>query len=673
MQRTDLQTSESTSSNLLHEGVVDLGRASPLGADGSGSASLPVPGQLEPYFDPRTVVSLDTNGQPLSRYEDRKWDLSAMSTDGGQTTCNLHFFEAQPGSVPAEVSRINLAGLIREQQKALLWLYMDAGPPRAQKTSVTACHALTQLARGAYRRGATLFDLFCDPEQLGEESEGLNPAYAKSTRALLKTLWRHRDALKVDLEVQLKKLVAVSREAARQMEPEGNQTPIMPSRIYCATLAALLGWADEIERGLDTLLNAFRQERAATAARPQGLTDKQFQIYRDKQLDDVRKDMRARGWRKGSMREFIAGEISAIQLKLMHIVIAFTGMRVSEVQILPLDGVLEEVEHKGAVHYVVNGYSHKLNGGRKKAVGWVTSREGRRAILLAQRISITVLDVLEGNDAARADRGLLFSSLSNPYRKKNIQRLYTGTQEQVMPEIGAVITQADIDELNAMELERSWLRDGIEVGKLWPLTFHQYRRSLSVYAHRSGMVSLPALKGQLQHITDEMRAYYGDGFCRAINLVFDKDHFSHEWSAAKSESSFLAYSMALLFSDENLIGEVSGRGAARMQQTVSSRSRKDTLDLFRDGKLAYRETVLGGCTSLEACDHTPLEPIPWDCLEKDCANAVVFGKRLELLIKTQEVVVASLAQGEEGSVEHRLEADHLRVLLKTRQRLEEAA
>lgn len=671
MQRTDLQTSESTSSNPLPEGVVDLGRASPLGAVGGGSGGLPAPGQLEPYFDPQTVVSLDTNGQPLSRYEDRKWDLSAMSTDGGQTTCNLHFFEAQPGSVPADVSRLDLAGLIREQQKALLWLYMDAGPQRAQKTSVTACNALTQLARGAYRRGATLFELFCDPEQLGEESEGLNPAYAKSTRALLKTLWRHRDVLKIELDVHLKKLVEVSRQAARQKEPDRNQTPIMPSRIYCAILAGLLGGVDEIEHGLDALLDAFRQERAATAARPQDLTQKQFWTYREKQLDNARKAMRARGWHKGSMREFIAGEISAIQLKLMHIVIAFTGMRVGEAQILPLDGVLEEVEHKGAVHYVVNGYSHKLNGGRKKAVGWVTSREGRRAILLAQRISMTVLDVLKGNDSAGDDRALLFSSLSNPYRKKNIQGLYTGTQK--MPEIGAVITQADIDELNAMELERSWLRDGIEVGKLWPLTFHQYRRSLSVYAHRSGMVSLPALKGQLQHITDEMRAYYGDGFCRAVNLVFDKDHFSHEWSAAKSESSFLAYSMALLFSDEDLIGEVSGRGAARMQQTVSSRSRKETLDLFRDGKLAYRETVLGGCTSLEGCDHTPLEPIPWDCLEKDCANAVVFGKRLGLLIKTQEVVVASLAQGEQGSVEHRLEADHLRVLLKARQRLAEAA
>ncbi len=672
MQRTHLKTPRSTSSSPLQEGVIDLGRSPlPRGVDCGPGGALEAP-WVEPYFNPQTVVSLDPKGQALSRYGDRSWDLSSMSTDGGQTTCNLYFFAAQPLSVPGEISRLDLAALIREQQKALLWLYMDAGAQRAQKTTLTASHTLTQLARGAYRRGVTLFELFCEPQVLGEESADLNAAYAKSARALLRTLWRHRDFLKTGLEVRLKQLGEVIRQSAGQREAEGNQTPIMPSRIYCAILAGLLGRLDEIERGLDTLLDAYRQERAATLNAPQGLTPRQLSTHRDEQLHEVRKAMRARGWDKGSLHEFIAGEIAGIQLKLMHLVIAFTGMRVGEAQILPLKGVLEEVEHNGSVHHVVNGYSHKLNGGRKKPASWVTSREGHRAALLAQRIASAILEVLKNGEPASDDAALLFCSSANPYRKKNVQNLYTRLQDELSPEICPVIVQSDIDELNSMELERSWLRDGIEVGKPWPLTFHQYRRSLSVYAHRSGMVSLPALKGQLQHITDEMRAYYSDGFCRAVNLVFDKEHFSREWSAAKSESSFLAYSMALLFSDEDLIGEVGGRGAARMRQTVSSRSKEETLKLFHDGKLAYRETILGGCIAVEGCDHTPLEPIPWDCLEKDCPNAVVFGKRLGLLIKTQETVVATLAKEEQGSVEHRLEADHLRVLLKARQRLTEA-
>jgi integrase len=671
MQKINLATPATTSSNSLQAMEADRGSARlPEGVPG-GSDGTPETPQVESYFDPQVVVTLDPDGEPLSQYGDRRWDLRSMSTDGGHTPHFLSFFETQALSVSPKIGRPDLAALIREQQKALLWLHMDAGRQRAQKTTLQAGRTLNQLARGAYSRGISLFELFCDSQALGEESAELNSGYAKTARALLRTLWRHRHFLKIGLEVRLKQLVEVIKQSAPE-DAEGSQTPIIPSRIYCALLAGLLGSLDEIERGLDTLLDAYRRERSSTLNAPKGLTESQLNKHRDKQLREVREAMRARGWSEGSLHNFVAGEIVGIQLRLMNVVIAFTGMRVAEVLILPLKGVLEEVDHRGSVHHVVNGYSHKLNGGRKKPASWVTNREGHRAILLAQRVASAILEVLKVRDPANDDAALLFCSTANPYRKQNIANIYTRLHDELIPDVCAIITQADIDELNAMELERGWLREGIEVGKPWPLTFHQYRRSLSVYAHRSGMVSLPALKGQLQHITDEMRAYYSDGFCRAVNLVFDKEHFSHEWNAAKSESSFLAYSLALLFSDEDLIGDIGGRGAARIQQTVSSRPKEETLKLFRDGKLAYRETVLGGCIAVEECDDTPLEPIPWDCLEKDCPNAVVFGKRLGLLIRTQETVVTTLASTEAGSVEHRLEADHLQVLLKARKRLTEA-
>ncbi|MBA9900402.1 hypothetical protein D7207_29945 [Burkholderia cepacia] len=63
------------------------------------------------------------------------------------------------------------------------------------------------------------------------------------------------------------------------------------------------------------------------------------------------------------------------------------------------------------------------------------------------------------------------------------------------------------------------------ITRRWSPTARRYRRRLSVHASRSGTVSLPALKGHLQHVTDEMRVYCSDGFCRTVNLVFDNEHF----------------------------------------------------------------------------------------------------------------------------------------------------
>jgi len=619
------------------------------------------------YFDPETIVSLDAANQPLSRYGDLSWDISVMSTDGGHTTTKLYFFDGQLAPIARIDGSLDLAALIREQHKALLWQYMEEG--RAQKTIVNSCSALSHLAKCAWGQGISLFDLMTSPELLGDATAGMNSSYAFSVQALLKTLWRHRAVFVRGLEVRLTELQQRIKKDYTSTD-ETNQTPLIPSRIYCSILASLLSSLGEIERRLDGLLDAYREERAATASVPEGLSVKQRTLHREKLLTDLYGAMRALGWEKGAMSEFIAGQLIDIQVRLMTLVIAFTGMRIGEAQILPLTGVLEAVEHQGEVHHVVHGFSHKLNHGRKKPASWVTSHEGHKAIELAKRIAITIWEVHMGPAAAIDDGALLFSTTNNPYKKIAIPAVRRTFFNSLLPEICPLVTQADIDELNALELERNWMRDGIDVGKRWPLAFHQLRRSLSVYAHRSGLVSLPALKGQLQHITDEMRAYYSDGFCKAVNLVFDKEHFAHEWREAKAESSFLGFSLAVLFGDDDLVG---GRGAHSMNRTITTRSKDDTLKLFQAGKLAYRETVLGGCTSLEACDRLPLSPIPFDCLERDCPNAVVLGKRLNLVIRSQETLVSGLAEHEAGSVEHRMEAEHLRVLLRARTRLEQEA
>jgi hypothetical protein len=330
---------------------------------------------------------------------------------------------------------------------------------------------------------------------------------------------------------------------------------------------------------------------------------------------------------------------------------------------------LETFCHREQTHYLIKGYTHKLHRGVKATTEWVTIDQGHRAIELATRIGQTLLS-LHQEKPKKGQEALLFPSTSNPFKMMD-STPFTNAQKRLIEAICPEISAEDLDELNQLELGRGWGRSGIEVSKRWPLAMHQLRRSLSVYAHRSGMVSLPALKAQLQHITDEMRAYYADGWSRAVNLVFDKNHFSHEWNAAKAESTYFGLTGALQIAFEE--GDrLLGRGAQRMEQIVSGRSRQQTLALVKSGAIAYRETVLGGCVSTEECKAIPLDPINFGCVESNCVNVVVLSKRLDMVIRSQESVVSQLERDAGGSVEQRLETEHLKRMLLARDQLNQA-
>lgn len=616
--------------------------------------------ERNPLFSAEMPVSYDMAGNVASRYGDPTWDLRSAGSDGA-TSHTLHFFCADR----PQASQLDF--LIRSQQKALIWLHMDAGKRRSLTTLSQTNWTLNFWCTVASTRGVDLYTLLSDPKCVAECSQDLNRTYLSHSSSVLKTLWRHREELGAPAVIQLQTLQEVL-SAELQRRPKSKQTPLIPSRVYCTILGALDDRMTLIERELDLLLDAYEEDRVASRDAPANST--QRTAYRAKAMLHVVEHMRTLGYdteQGARISDFIALRLGAHQMALIVTVAAYTGMRKGELMMLPKDGVLTEFEHLGCKHFEVHGATSKLNKGIKGPAVWITSHQGARAVRLAQRIALRV-ERLRTQTAAPGQKALLFPTLANPYKKLSSES-FNNNLKQLREALCPAIEQSDVEELDRLELARNWARDDILVGQYWPLALHQLRRSLAVYAHRSGMVSLPALKAQLQHITQEMTLYYSGGFSRAVNLIFDKDHFSHEWEAAKTESSYFAYAFAVLFSDEDLFGQ----GVARLANAVERRSREETLLLFQKGKVAFQETPLGGCVSTEECKVRSLEPIPYDCLESNCVNMVVFGKRLEHIIKHQKMTVTRLAKDESGSVEHRLEALHLEVLLKAHKRLKKGA
>ncbi|MEM5343384.1 hypothetical protein [Paraburkholderia azotifigens] len=609
------------------------------------------------YFDADHVVTRDDHGNPLSRYADDLWDFSSTST---ARESRLRFFRVSEGSG----SRVD--SILREQGKALVCQYLEGATIRAFPTVYRLNLVRIKWCKFARECDRELFDVLCDPVTVKQYLTNLSSVDTWLSSSLIATLWKGRSRFKVRPQLTVLRNVVKEVSAGK---PDTQQTPLIPSKVYTVVLGNLIAQMDAIEKALNIILPVFQTCRELEA-RLKGVDDKSrrtaewrtvFAEYSEKlaELGYVRGE-------SGPVKGFVQGLLNRYQIVLMYVVAAFTGMRIGECLKLPTDDVISQASHLGRVHWLINGVTHKLHHGIKRETSWVTNEEGKRAIEIALRISDAVF---EGAGRPAGGR-LLFCSTENPCKLKASPQI-VDAQGWVGPLVCPAITQDDLNELEIIRLDRDWALDGIAVGNIWPLAFHQLRRSLAVYAHRSGMVSLPSLKAQLQHITEEMTLYYSSGFQDAANVVFDEEHFSHEWTAARAESSYFGMALGLLLNNEELLGAgANWLMSERVQNSpVSVHSREHALELFKKGQIAFNETPLGGCMSTEPCNVTPLEPIQYECLISDCPNLVVYGKRLDFVIRTQESVVSTLASSSPDSVEHRLEADNLKVLLSARTRL----
>lgn len=250
-----------------------------------------------------------------------------------------------------------------------------------------------------------------------------------------------------------------------------------------------------------------------------------------------------------------------------------------------------------------------------------------------------------------------------------VQRLKINRKGETLVEneIRPLIQECDLQELEVIDPHRAWRSEKVfQIGKPWPLGTHQFRRSLAIYAQRSGIVSLPALRRQLQHITKEMSLYYAKGSLFARNYIEDhpedsKLHMAMEWRDAKPLSEALSYLRDVLLSEDDLFG-----GAGVFEQQKKERgmlmSRDTTIRKFKRGEMAYKETPLGGCIKVGECDQVGLKVLHTECI-LGCKNLIGNLPKLDRLIARPRKFVSTLNP---ATVEYRMEQSDLDVLMEAR-------
>lgn len=207
-----------------------------------------------------------------------------------------------------------------------------------------------------------------------------------------------------------------------------------------------------------------------------------------------------------------------------------------------------------------------------------------------------------------------------------------------------IFTQEDLDELNNFNPLINWLEDyKLEVGKAWKFNTHQFRRSLTVYCARSGLVNIPTLKHQLKHITYDMTLYYSKNYMHARNVLRDDNLTDHYYDKSLIEEyknqtlydQLSNFTKDVIQKNRPLFGGEGTRLQVLKEQNKAPlylTDKKQTEKYVFEGKLAYRKTVLGGCSRASGCNKlgfsylTACIPCSYSIFNEDSIDALELAR-----------------------------------------------
>jgi len=140
-----------------------------------------------------------------------------------------------------------------------------------------------------------------------------------------------------------------------------------------------------------------------------------------------------------------------------------------------------------------------------------------------------------------------------------------------------------------------------KVGEIWPLAFHQLRRTTAVNMFASGLVSDTSMQVILKHLYLAQSEYYGRNFHR---LKFNDDVGSII-SLAKYE--VLARNIMNLVTERYFSPVSEQRKAEIVVNIINSRDFRTLFKSAKKGEVSIRETRLGACTKREPCPYEGIE------------------------------------------------------------------
>lgn len=472
------------------------------------------------------------------------------------------------------------------------------------------------------------------------------------------------------------------------------QHPVIPTRIYLAIINNLgdsVKHVSQYMERLESFITCFadreygrnHSEKVSKRMSQSGTLRPSF--YEAMKLHDL-EGFFINDFSCNQRRQFVA-VLFNIQYILKATIHCYTGMRDQEVMRLPFnclsaaevtpdlvdgDGVVRD---KAQIIDIISTTT-KFTGHKSEA-SWLATSEVVAVIKIAQ----SICRAIAGIHGVSVEDVPLFLSPSIIWMKK-IEvsgSAFSGENRSISFKMDTIIRDEDMKELEASDPSRDFgLEKSFAVGNPWPLTSHQFRRSLAFYGSSSGFVSLPSLKKQFKHLTAQMSRYYANNFEKIKTIfgyydpekkefILPSNHFAFEFQTGVPIGVAYDLLFEVLGGDSKLTGGV-GSYVEKQRERLKSGDvliadlKSETLKRVEDGHISYRRTFLGGCMKSGRCDSYMLGDYA-SCLH--CPESLIKPKNIDSAITLAE---AELANYKIGSGEYQITKGDLDSLVRYKAR-----
>lgn len=599
---------------------------------------------------PDWPVSIDRNGEVLSRYGEPVWDLTPMAG----TIFKLNFGDGKK----CQTARLDSknANILRQ---IIAWRIWGPRPVRAAGTLQSTFTVLRAVVSLCSANGILATSLMRFPKVLEQLPTVIAPSRYERTITELHRIYDSREELGFTLLDQ----EGIQRLAGARPNHETVQTPYIPPRIWNYQTNRLRECIDDFLDNLTniescfqfcleaytvnygTLKEALKKDKNGNKAPfTSNSLDYPHCIYRGKfsstaelyRITPLIAKWLGHGDNFISISSFSAYFTLVTAASLAYIA-TFTLQRKEEVGSLRASCLLWENDEKIGRVPIICGETTKTDP--DSDARWVASPSVEFAVKALTAIANMrmICDSVNPNfsvSAADVKDPYLFTNPSEPWGggkptdyevRREIDSLgeLVAYYSHLFDSASLTITHEDLK--IAKQLTPNLPTEKFEVGKVWPLAWHQYRRTTAVNMFASGLISDSSMQHQMKHSSRLMPLYYGRGFTR---LHLNENVSSIVVTAMyESMASQLRNAMS-----ERFVSPYSEEHKKTICiNIISTSDSKKLVTWAKQGKVSYREHRLGGCMKAGVCDYGGVESVA-KCAgsndENPCSDAL-FDKTKE--------------------------------------------